>query len=96
MTQAPPEGRCPLCGGRKAPGTTTYTVDFGDGLVVVRDVPAAICAQCGEEWIADETARRLEAVVERARNSAAQVEIATLAGPDTGRTVQHDAGSAYG
>jgi YgiT-type zinc finger domain-containing protein len=69
---------CPLCGGRKEPGTTTFTADLRSGIVVVRDVPAMVCAGCGEEWIAPDTARRLEQIVERARDGAAQVEITTL------------------
>ena len=45
------KNRCPLCEGNKTEGTTTYTVDLGFGVVVVRGVPAKICTQCGEEWI---------------------------------------------
>ncbi len=66
---------CPLCGGGKVPGKTTFTADLGTGLVVVRDVPAMVCAQCGEEWIDDQTARRLEGIVEGARRAKRQVEI---------------------
>ncbi|MBI2369862.1 MAG: type II toxin-antitoxin system MqsA family antitoxin [Deltaproteobacteria bacterium] len=70
--------RCPLCGGEKAPGRTIYSVDLGTGVVVVRNVPAEICKQCGEEWIGSETARRLEAIVEKARQERPDVEIVTL------------------
>jgi len=41
--------RCPLCGGDKKQGQATYTVDLGFGVVVVRNVPAKVCSQCGEE-----------------------------------------------
>ena len=34
--------QCPLCGGQKTPGTTTFTADLGSGVVVVRRVRAAI------------------------------------------------------
>jgi YgiT-type zinc finger domain-containing protein len=44
---------CPLCGGEKTGGKTTITVDLGDGLVVIRDVPATVCALCGADWIGD-------------------------------------------
>ncbi len=66
---------CPLCGGRKSLGKTTYTVDLGSGLIVVRDVPAMVCDQCGEDWIAAETARRLQELVAEARRTKRQVEI---------------------
>jgi len=54
---------CPLCGGPKTPGTTTFTADLGTGVVAVRHVRATVCAQCGEEWIDNETARKLESIV---------------------------------
>lgn len=70
--------RCPMCGGEKAPGRTTYSVDLGTGVVVVRNVPAEICKQCGEEWIGPETARRLEEIVDKARLDRAEVEVVAL------------------
>ncbi len=71
--------RCPLCGGTKRSGTTTFTADLGFGVVVVRDVPATVCAQCGADWIADEVAERIEALVEDARKKRLQVEVMSLA-----------------
>lgn len=42
---------CPVChGGHKQPGTTTFTVDLGFGVVVVCDVPALVCDLCGTDW----------------------------------------------
>lgn len=72
------ESLCPICGGRKQPGTTTYTVDLGSGVIVVRNVQAQICAQCGEEWIDHHTAQRLEAIVQEARVKQRQVEVLAL------------------
>lgn len=66
---------CPTCGGTKKTGSTTFTVDFGEGVVVVRDVPATICDQCGEEWLDDETSRRLETIVDDARAKNAEFEL---------------------
>ncbi|MFO7980559.1 MAG: type II toxin-antitoxin system MqsA family antitoxin, partial [Candidatus Aminicenantes bacterium] len=37
---------CPSCGGGLEKGETTFTVDFGSGVVVIRNVPATICTQC--------------------------------------------------
>jgi YgiT-type zinc finger domain-containing protein len=67
-----------MCGGAKASGTTTYTVDLGSGVIVVRDVPAMVCEQCGEEWLGAQTARTLESLVEAARRSKRQVEVVTF------------------
>lgn len=74
-----PNDPCPLCGGNKTDGTTTFTADLGSGVVVVRRVHAAVCSQCGEEWIDDETARRLEQVVNEARLQHREVDVTAFA-----------------
>jgi len=66
---------CPDCGGQKRPGKTTFTVDLGFGVVVVRNVPALVCSQCGADWIADDIAERLESMVDDARKRHRQVEV---------------------
>ena len=70
---------CPLCGGNKTDGRTTFTAPLGSGVVVVRRVQATICSQCGEEWIDDETARRLESVVDEARLKHSELEVTAFA-----------------
>jgi YgiT-type zinc finger domain-containing protein len=69
---------CPLCGGKKQPGTTTFTAELGFGVVVIRNVPATICAQCGTDWIADDVAERLETLVDDARKKRPQVEVLSM------------------
>lgn len=69
------KNRCPFCEGNKKEGTTSYTVDLGFGVVVVRNVPAKICSQCGEEWIAASVARSLENIVLSAKAKHSLVEV---------------------
>jgi len=66
---------CPLCGGKKEEGSTTFTVDLKETLVVVRDVPATLCAQCGNEWLSDQTASTLEKIVQDAKKWCHSVEV---------------------
>ena len=70
--------KCPLCGGIKKAGKTTFTVDLGFGVIVVRDVPATVCSQCGADWIADSVASKLEDIVNSARQKHSIVEITSL------------------
>ncbi len=78
MINQSPSLQCPLCGGNKSAGKTTFTTDLGFGVVVVRDVPATVCAQCGADWIQDEVAERLETIVNDAREKHHQVEVTTF------------------
>ncbi len=66
---------CPICGGVRESGSTTFTVDYKSGVLVVRNVPAEVCSQCGEDWIADDIATKLQSVTEIARSEKRQVEV---------------------
>lgn len=70
---------CPLCGGQQSHGTTTFTVDKGNMLVVVRNVPATVCFQCGESWILDSVAADLEEIVSAAASKRSQLEVIDMA-----------------
>lgn len=70
--------KCPLCGGNKKEGHTTFTVDMGFGVVVVRKVPATVCSQCGADWLSDAVASRLEEIVNDARRRHLTVEVTSL------------------
>jgi YgiT-type zinc finger domain-containing protein len=50
----------PLCGGIKVQGLTTYSVDIGAGVIVIRNVKSSIYEQCGEEWIDNNTSTNQE------------------------------------
>lgn len=70
--------RCPLCGGTKKEGKTTFTADLGSGVVVVRDVPASVCTLCGSDWIDDSIAAKLEKIVDESRQRHNLVEVTTM------------------
>jgi len=61
---------CALCkNGETRPGTVTVTLERGKTVVVVRDVPADVCGNCGEYYLDSSVAQwvyeRAEAAVER-------------------------------
>ena len=48
-------------GRREQPGTTTFAVDLKFGVVVVREVLRSSARRCGDAWIDDPVAAKLEA-----------------------------------
>lgn len=59
--------KCPFCAGQFKKGTTALTFQIDSNrIVVVRDVPALICEQCGEETIDIDVAKIVEKQVEKA------------------------------
>lgn len=69
------QSNCPLCSGKKELSTVTFTVDLGISLIVIRNTPATVCSLCGEEWIADDVAENLEAVVAEAKEKKRMIEV---------------------
>lgn len=70
--------KCNACGGTMEKGETTVTVDFGSGVVVLRNVPATVCSQCGMDWIGDDVAERIETIVQDAKDKHSEVEVMSL------------------
>lgn len=67
---------CFMCKGTVRDGRSVFTANLGECIVVIKNVPSGVCAQCGEASYSDEVARRLEQIVQRVANSiAAEVAV---------------------
>lgn len=59
--------KCPYCTSEMKEGKTVLTFQMSNSeIVVVHDVPALVCGQCGEEYVDNETAKKVEKKVEKA------------------------------
>jgi YgiT-type zinc finger domain-containing protein len=68
--------KCQICKtGTTNPGTTTVTLERGKTVVVVKDVPAQLCDNCGEYYLAEDVASRIYALAEEAVLRKVEVEI---------------------
>jgi YgiT-type zinc finger domain-containing protein len=72
--------KCFVCKGSVHEAATTFMVDLGNCIVIVKNVPSHECAQCGEVSYSDEVAKRLEQIVDGLR--AVATEIAVVNYPD--------------
>ena len=62
--------QCIVChNGSTLPGTTTVTFDRAGATIVVRSVPAEICANCGDAYVAEAATESLLAAVREARKA---------------------------
>jgi len=60
--------RCPLCKGKMIKGKTHLPYEMGEEeILVVRDVPAWVCEQCGESFVEIEVVRRVEKLLTTAQ-----------------------------
>lgn len=68
--------KCVICKtGDVTNGTTTVTLQRGETTVVIKDVPARVCVQCGEYYLSDDMTGKVMAMAEAAVSKGAEVEI---------------------
>lgn len=67
---------CVICKhGETRPGTATVTLEREDTTLVIKGVPAQVCANCGEEYVDEETTSRLLRTAEEAARIGVQVDV---------------------
>jgi YgiT-type zinc finger domain-containing protein len=67
---------CPICRhGETRPGTTTVTLERNGLTFVAKDVPAMVCADCGEDYVNEQTTRQILRMAEEAAASGVQVDV---------------------
>jgi len=54
---------CFLCKGNMEDRQVTHTVDFGNCIIIVKNVPAKVCSQCGEVWYSGAVSKQIENIV---------------------------------
>ncbi len=68
--------KCPICRqGETHPGHVTVSLQRGDTTVVLKDVPAEVCDNCGEYYLSEEVTHRVLERAEEAVKKGAEVEI---------------------
>ena len=68
--------KCVICRhGETAPGAATVTLTREDTTLVVKDVPAQVCGNCGEEYVDSEITERLLEAAEEAVKAGVQVDV---------------------
>lgn len=55
--------RCAECGGTLRTRSITHTQAWGGKLSRVENVPARVCVQCGEVWLAGEVSQKIDRIL---------------------------------
>ncbi|MBI4411318.1 MAG: type II toxin-antitoxin system MqsA family antitoxin [Deltaproteobacteria bacterium] len=68
--------KCVICKrGKTRNGKTTVTLERGETTIVVKQVPAQICQNCGEEYVAERTTTKLLKLADKAARGGVQVDV---------------------
>ena len=68
--------KCLICKvGEAKPGHVTVTLQRGASTIIIREVPAEVCGNCGEYYLSDEVTAEVLARAESAVARGTEVEI---------------------
>jgi YgiT-type zinc finger domain-containing protein len=65
---------CLMCKGDLEKGNVNHIVDL-DNFIIIKNVPAKVCKQCGENYLEHKVALEIEKIIDNYRESAAEVII---------------------
>ena len=67
---------CVICKqGETKNGTATVTLEIGKTTLVVKQVPARVCQNCGEEYVDEKVTKHLLTQAKDAANGGVQVDV---------------------
>lgn len=66
---------CVMCQGKLESKKIKYTSDIGECVLIIKDVPADVCSQCGETYFDDDVFAEIESIVDVARKSSSEIYI---------------------
>ena len=66
---------CFMCKGNLEIKKVNYVVDLNSTIIIIKGVPAKVCAQCGEQYFEDETAENIDKIVNQLKKLSTEVTI---------------------
>lgn len=71
---------CFKCKGNLEEKITNYFVDLENTIIIIKEVPAKVCSECGEQYFDDKTAENIDKIVEQLKNLSAEVTVVKYKG----------------
>jgi len=68
--------KCVICKqGQTHDGLTTVTLDRGRTTVIIKDVPAQVCENCGEYYLSEEVTDKVQNLAQQAFQQGVEIEV---------------------
>ena len=64
-----------MCKGNTVQTKHTYIQEFENCIIIIKNVPALVCSQCGEVYYSDEISEKLEEILDRLQGMVKDVAI---------------------
>lgn len=70
---------CVMCKGKVEDTYISHVVDFNGYIIIIKNVPAKVCSQCGESFLDHATAVKIEKIIDVYKAHSAEVLILNYA-----------------
>ena len=67
--------KCFVCKGELQEKKVNYFVDLDNTIIIIKEVPAKVCSQCGEKYFEDEISKNIEKIVEQLKEISTEITI---------------------
>jgi len=71
--------KCFYCKGDTEDKVKTHAVTLENAVIIVKNVPAMLCTQCGEAYFSDSVTKKLETITDQLENLIKEVAIVDYA-----------------
>lgn len=71
--------KCILCKSNLVKGTVNHIVDLDGHIIIIKNVPANVCKQCGEYFVETDIAIKLEKIIEEVIKNKAEIFVVNYA-----------------
>ena len=66
---------CSICKGNLEIGNINHIADLDNFIIIIKNVPANVCIQCGEYYLEHKVTLKIEKIIENYRETAAELVI---------------------
>ena len=66
---------CVMCKGRTESSKVNHIIDLKGHIIIVKNVPAIVCKQCGEYFLEHPIALKLEKLIDEVEKSCAEIMV---------------------
>ena len=67
--------KCFMCKGETETKLVNYLVDLDKTIIIIKQVPANVCKQCGERFFDNDVMRNLEKIIDDVRKVPVEISV---------------------
>ena len=67
--------KCFMCKGETSKKLVNYLVDIDNNIIIIKEVPANVCNQCGERYFDNDVMKNLEKIIDEVKKVSMEISI---------------------